>query len=131
VVAGAARSEDWPGRRKTIETSRVQGYFHGNWTAFTLLVFVIFLAPIAEELIFRGLLLPRMRGAFGKGDILASAFLYTVYHLHQPWSMPATLIDGILNQAYPTRRFRSTWMGLITHTAPSFVIFGVVLSLVV
>ncbi len=49
---------------------------------------------------------------------------------HQPWSMPATLIDGIVNQAYPTRRFRSTWMGIITHTAPSFVIIGVVLSLV-
>jgi len=25
--------------------------------------------------------------------------------------MPATLIDGIVNQAYPTRRFQSTWMG--------------------
>lgn len=115
---------------RAIETSRVQDYFHGNWSAFALLVAVIFLAPIGEELIFRGLLLPRMRGAFGKGDIVASAVLYTIYHVHQPWSMPATLIDGILNQAYPTRRFRSTWMGLITHTAPSFVIFGVVLSLV-
>jgi membrane protease YdiL (CAAX protease family) len=115
---------------KAIETSRVQDYFHGNWSAFALLVAVIFLAPIVEELIFRGLLLPRMRGAFGKGDFLASAVLYTVYHLHQPWSMPATLIDGIVNQAYPTRRFQSTWMGLITHTAPSFVIFGVVLTLV-
>jgi hypothetical protein len=44
--------------------------------------------------------------------------------------MPATLIDGILNQAYPTRRFQSTWMGIITHTVPSFVIVGFVLSLV-
>ena len=45
--------------------------------------------------------------------------------------MPASLVDGILNQAYPTRRFQSTWMGLITHTAPSFLIVGVVLSLVI
>jgi hypothetical protein len=45
--------------------------------------------------------------------------------------MPATLIDGVVNQAYATRRFQSTWMGLITHTAPSFVIFAVVLRLVV
>jgi hypothetical protein len=44
--------------------------------------------------------------------------------------MPATLIDGIVNQAYATKRFRSTWMGLITHTAPSFVILAVVLGLV-
>jgi hypothetical protein len=40
------------------------------------------------------------------------------------------LIDGIFNQAYPTRRFQRAWMGLITHTLPSFVIIGVVLSLV-
>lgn len=116
--------------RKAIETDRVAHYFSGNWTAFALLLGVAFLAPIVEELIFRGLLLPRMRGAFGKGDIWASAALYTIYHVHQPWSMPATFIDGVLNQAYPTRRFQSTWMGLITHTAPSFVIAGVVLSLV-
>jgi membrane protease YdiL (CAAX protease family) len=115
---------------KALVTERVEHYFHGNWAAFGLLVAVVFLAPIVEELLFRGLLLPRMRGAFGRGDFVASATLYTVYHLHQPWSMPATLIDGIVNLAYPTRRFRSTWMGLIAHTAPSFVIFAVVLRLV-
>jgi hypothetical protein len=64
------------------------------------------LAPVAEELV-------------------------TLYHPHQPWSTPATLIDGIVNQAYPSKRFQSTWMGLITHTLPSFVIIGVVLSLVI
>ena len=92
---------------------------------------LIFLAPLAEELVFRGLLLPRMRAVFGKWDFVASGVLFTIYHLHQPWGMPATLIDGVVNQAFATRRFQSTWMGLITHTAPSFVIFGVVLSLVV
>ena len=43
---------------------------------------------------------------------------------------PTTLIDGSVNQAYATRRFQSTGMGLITHTLPSFVIIGVALSLV-
>jgi uncharacterized protein len=113
-----------------ILTDRVTSYFHGNWTGFALLVAVTFLSPIIEELFFRGLLLPRMRGLFGKADIVASAVAYTLFHLHQPWSMPACLVDGIVNLAYPTRRFRSTWMGLIVHTAPSFLIFGVVLSLV-
>ena len=70
----------------------------------------LFLAPLAEELFFRGLLLPRMRGVFGRGDFVANGALFTLYHLHQPWSMPATLIDGIVNQAYATRRFQSTWM---------------------
>jgi uncharacterized protein len=113
-----------------LDTDRAQHFFTGNWGWFGMLVAVALLAPVVEELFFRGLLLPRMRAAFGKRDVVANGTLFTLYHVHQPWSMPATLIDGIVNQAYPTRRFRSTWMGLITHTAPSFVIIGVVLSLV-
>jgi hypothetical protein len=62
--------------------------------------------------------------------VVANGTLFTLYHLHQPWSMPATLIDGILNQAYPTRRFQSIWIGIITHTSLSFLIIGVVLKLV-
>jgi membrane protease YdiL (CAAX protease family) len=113
-----------------VMTDRVADYFDGNWFGFAQLVAVAFLAPIAEELVFRGLLLPRMRSAFGRGDIFANGLLFALYHVHQPWSMPAALIDGTLNQAYPTRRFQSTWMGLITHTAPSFLTVSVVAGLV-
>jgi uncharacterized protein len=113
-----------------LDSDRLKHFFSGNWGWFAMLVAVALLAPWVEELVFRGLLLPRMRAVFRRRDFVASGTLHTVYHLHQPWSMPATLIDSIVNQAYPTRRFQSTWMGLITHTAPSFVIIGVVLSLV-
>jgi uncharacterized protein len=116
---------------KAIETDRVTHYFTGNWGGFALLVLVALLAPVVEELLFRGLLLPRMRGVFGRGDVVANGALFALYHVHQPWSMPASLIDGIVNQAYPTRRFRSTWMGLATHTAPSVLVIGVVLALVI
>jgi membrane protease YdiL (CAAX protease family) len=116
---------------KLIDTDRATHFFHGNWGAFALLVGVALLAPVIEELLFRGLLLPRMRSAFGRRDFLANGALFTLYHLHQPWSMPATLIDGTVNQAYASKRFRSTWMGLITHTVPSFVIIGVVLGVVI
>ena len=115
---------------KAIETQRVTDYFHGNWSGFALLVAVTFLAPIVEELVFRGFLLPRSERAFGRGNVVVNGVLFTLYHLHQPWSMPATLLDGILTQAYPARRFRSTWIGLVSHTAPSFLIFTVVLMLV-
>ena len=116
---------------KALGTDRLNDYFSGNWVGYGMVVAVVFLAPLAEELVFRGLLLPRMRAVFGRGDFIASGVLFTVYHLHQPWSMPATLIDGILCQAYPTRRFRSTWMGLITHTAPSFLLAGALVFAVV
>ncbi len=113
-----------------ILTDRIHDYFDGNLVGFALLVAVTFLSPIVEELFFRGLLLPRMRSAFGRGDIFVNGLLFALYHLHQPWSMPAALIDGTLNQAYPTRRFQSTWMGLITHTSLSFLIVATVASLV-
>ena len=116
------------GLPKAIENSRVAHYFSGNWGGFALLVAVALLAPIVEELVFRGLLLPRMRAAFGRGDVVASGVLHTLYHLHQPWSMPATLIDSILNQAYPTRRFRSTWIGARVAHRPVLVIIAVVLT---
>ena len=113
-----------------ISTDRVGDFFSGNLVGFALLVAVAILAPVVEELVFRGLLLPRMRAVFGKGDFVASGVLHTLYHVHQPWSMPATLLDSTFAQAYPTKRFRSTWMGIITHTAPSVLIIGVVLALV-
>jgi uncharacterized protein len=111
-----------------ILTERVQDYFAGNWIGYALIVVNAFTAPIAEELVFRGLLLPRSKAVFGKANVVANGALFTLYHLHQPWSMPATFLDGTLTQALPTSRFRSTWMGLITHTAPSFLICGVLLG---
>jgi membrane protease YdiL (CAAX protease family) len=113
-----------------ILTDRVRNYFDGNWAGYALLVAVIFLSPIVEELVFRGLLLPRMRAVFGRADIVANSAAYTLFHLHQPWSMPRSFIDGVLNLAYPTRRFQSTWMGLIVHTAPSLLIAIAGLTLV-
>jgi len=113
-----------------ILTDRVKDYFDRNWYGFMMITANAFLAPIAEELVFRGLLLPRMRSAFGRGDIFVNGLLFALYHLHQPWSMPAALIDGTLNQAYPTRRFQSTWMGLISHTSLSFLVVAVIGNMV-
>ena len=56
-----------------------------------------------------------MRAAFGRADFVVNGVIFTLYHLHQPWSMPATLLDGTFAQAYPSSRFRSTWMGLHAH----------------
>jgi membrane protease YdiL (CAAX protease family) len=111
-----------------ILTDRVQHYFAGNWIGFALMVVNAFASPIAEELVFRGLLLPRSKAVFGKANVVANGAMFTLYHLHQFWSMPATFLDGTLTQALPTNRFRSTWMGLLTHTAPSFLICAVILG---
>ena len=51
-----------------------QEFFAGNWLWFTvILTMMIFNTVLGEELLFRGLLLPRMRGAFGRWDWLAAS----------------------------------------------------------
>jgi membrane protease YdiL (CAAX protease family) len=120
-------SRDFP---NFISTRRAEHFYSGAWGWFALTVMVALLAPLVEELFFRGLLLPRMRAVFGRGDWVANGTIFTAYHLHQPWSMPATLLDGIFAQAYPAKRFRSIWIGVVGHTLPSFVMIGIVLSLV-
>ena len=113
-----------------IDTDRAERFFHANWAWFGMLVLVVLLSPIVEELFFRGLLLPRMRGVFGRRDWVANGVLFAVHHMQQPWSIPNSTIDGVFAQAYPTRRFQSAWMGLIPHTVPSLFIIGFVLTLV-
>ena len=120
-------SRDFP---KFIDTHRAEVFFKGAWGMFAMAVLVAFLSPIVEELFFRGLLLPRMRRACGRYYWVVNGVFFAGYHLHQPWSMPGAVLDGTFTQAYPAHRFRSIWIGLITHTAPSFLMVGIVLALV-
>ncbi|WP_171058269.1 CPBP family glutamic-type intramembrane protease [Modestobacter altitudinis] len=47
---------------------------------------------LGEELLFRGLLLPRMQAAFGRWDWVANGTMFAVYQLHAPWVIPQALI---------------------------------------
>ena len=49
----------------------------------------VFNTVLGEELLFRGYLLPRMNGVFGRRDWLANGVLFAAYHLHVPWVIPA------------------------------------------
>ena len=112
-------------------SDRGEAFFHGAWGWFAVIVaFSVFNTVIGEELLFRGVLLPRMRGVFGRGDWVANGVLFTLYHVHQPWSMPGTLVEGIFLEAYPSRRYQSAWMGIIVHSLQSVFVIIVVLALV-
>ncbi len=84
------------------------------WLMGVVLVLVLCNYLIGEELIFRGILLPRMRGAFGRWDVLANGILFATYHLHLIWEVPAMLVTDWL-YAYLTKRYRSYWVGAIFH----------------
>jgi membrane protease YdiL (CAAX protease family) len=85
---------------------------------------------IGEELLFRGLLLPRMRAVFARRDWIANGMLFAVYHLHIPWVIPLSLVTDPIVFAYPTRRFESAWMGIIVHGAQSVTVIVIILALV-
>jgi CAAX protease family protein len=108
-----------------------QDFFHGAWGWYAVTVaMLVFNTVLGEELVFRGLLLPRMRGVFGKRDWVANGAIFTLYHWHAPWLMPLTFVDGIFLDAYPSRRFQSAWMGIIVHSAQTLFFAGLLLVLV-
>jgi membrane protease YdiL (CAAX protease family) len=103
-----------------------EAMFAGSWGWFALVVTMfVFNTVLGEELLFRGVLLPRMHGAFGDRDWVANGVLFATYHLHMPWVIPASFLDMFLI-AYPVKRYRSAWIGIVVHSAQS-VVFGVLL----
>ena len=106
----------------------------GAWWFFGLFVInAIFNTVLGEEFLFRGVLLPRMQGAFGRWSWLANGVLFGCYHIHQPWSILSNAISGALLVAFPSWRFCTTWMGVMVHSVQSvyftFLVLGVVLGL--
>jgi membrane protease YdiL (CAAX protease family) len=106
----------------------------GDWGFFFLfVVFAVFNTILGEEFLFRGILLPRMEGVFGKWSWVANGVLFGLYHLHQPWTILTNVIGGVLFYALPAWRFRTTWMPIVAHSAQSvyltFLVLGVVLGL--
>lgn len=111
-------------------TAEGQDAFRGNWGLFALVVTMfLFNTVLGEELLFRGLLLPRMEAAFGNSSWLVNAALFGLYHLHQPWSMPVAVAGGLV-MAWTSRRWRTAWFGIISHSAQSVVLTALLLVLV-
>jgi membrane protease YdiL (CAAX protease family) len=118
--------------RTALETPEVRSQLVGAWGAWCLFVVsAVFNTFLGEELLFRGLLLPRMAGAFGRGDWLANGVLFALYHLHQPWGMLGSAITGAFFYALPSRYFRCAWFGVIAHSGQSIFLAIVILKLVI
>jgi membrane protease YdiL (CAAX protease family) len=114
-----------------VESDAGKAFLDGAWGWYgLLLVMFLFNSALGEELLFRGYLLPRMNGALGRGDWVANGLLFTGYHLHVPLGMPAALFDTFI-LAYPSKRYRSAWIGIAVHSAQSVVLAVLVLTLVV
>lgn len=109
-----------------------KAFMQGAWGWYALiLVWFVFNTVLGEELLFRGFLLPRMNGVFKRKDWLANGVLFAGYHLHVPWVIPGTLLIDTFAVAYPTKRYRSAWIGIAVHSAQSVFLGILILTLVV
>ena len=117
-----------------LESPEIQAQLVGAWWFLGLfLIMGVFNTVLGEEFLFRGVLLPKMNGRFGKWDWVANGVLFGAYHWHQPWSIPLSIIGGIFFFALPAKLFRSTWMSIIAHSIQTvfflFLILGIILGL--
>jgi membrane protease YdiL (CAAX protease family) len=116
------------------ESQEILGRLVGAWWFFGLfVVFAVFNSILGEEFLFRGVLLPKMEGVFGKWSWVASGVLHALWHVHQPWVIAETAIGSAFLYTFPSWRFRSTWMGVIVHSVQNaffaFLVLGVILDL--
>jgi membrane protease YdiL (CAAX protease family) len=111
----------------------LRGQFVGAWRLLGFFfVQGLFNTFLGEELLFRGALLPKMEGTFGKWDWVANGVLFGFYHLHQPWGILSSVLTGLI-YTFSARRFHTTWFSIILHSGQSvfllFLILGLVLGL--
>ena len=107
-----------------------QAFLSGNWAWLAVIVLLqIFNSVLGEELLFRGLLLPRMNKQFGRWDWVANGALFALYHLHVPWVIPQALLDTFI-LAYPSKRYRSALIGIIVHSSQSVLFVVLTIAIV-
>lgn len=107
--------------------------FQGVWLLVVLtLITIPFNYFLGEEFLFRGILLPKMNGVFGKWDWFFNGVFFGLYHLHKPQGILSQVLFSGFLLSYPSRRFRSNWMAVIIHgiEAPIalWIVFGIVLG---
>jgi membrane protease YdiL (CAAX protease family) len=117
----------------TLFAPELRSLWVGAWDLLALMVVSsVFNTFLGEEFLFHGVLLPKMKGVFGRWDWVANGVLFGLYHLHQPWGLPGNILSGLL-LAFTGKRFRSNWFPIILHSGQSiyftFLILGLILGL--
>ena len=86
---------------------------------------LVLVAPITEELLFRGIILRGLLGRFRPGvAILLSALLFGMMHVN-PWqAIPTTVLGAIYAWFYV--RSGSLWPGIVAHAMNNFLFLLVI-----
>lgn len=104
--------------------------FVGQWWILVVaLVSCAFNYVLGEELLFRGVLLPKMAGVFGRWDWLANTVLFSLYHVHKIWNLPTILLTSI-PFSWSARRYRTIWFSIILHSIEGLILLVLVTGVV-
>ena len=115
---------------QTLFSPELKTQFVGDWGLLgIMLIMVTFNTFLGEEFLFRGVLLPKMQGAFGKWDWVANGVGFACYHLHQPWGLPGNILTGLV-LAFTGKQYRTNWFPIILHSLQSFIVIFLVLGLI-
>jgi membrane protease YdiL (CAAX protease family) len=102
-----------PGYAKSFDLASPE--LAGQWWLLALvLVASALCAFFGEELLFRGVLLPRMSGTFGRRGWFANATLFALYHASVPLMLPFRWVAALVT-VWPAWRYRSSWLAVMVR----------------
>jgi membrane protease YdiL (CAAX protease family) len=127
TVPGFTPPAWWPAASNpTVQIKSAADFFPdinltGNYL-FVALYFVVGLIfnIFGEEIYYRGYLLPRMRGVFGRWDWVANGVLFTLKHVYQRWLYPGVLVGG-LSFAFAAGPLGSLPLAMVFHWIGNFL----------
>jgi uncharacterized protein len=100
------------------------------WLLIPFLITMVFNYFLGEEFMYRGILLPKMNGVFGKWDWFANGVLFGLYHLHKPQVIFSTALLFGFVFAFPSKKFQSSWMAFIIHGLEGLLGLALVLAVI-
>ncbi|MBN2057922.1 MAG: CPBP family intramembrane metalloprotease [Candidatus Saganbacteria bacterium] len=105
--------------------------YRGAWWLLGLtLITLPFNYFLGEEFLFRGILLPKMKGVFGKWDWFFNGVFFAFYHLHKPQGVLHQAVFSGLVLSYPARKYRSNWLAVLIHGTEGLVALILVLKVI-
>ncbi|MDX5584765.1 MAG: CPBP family intramembrane metalloprotease [Aureibaculum sp.] len=96
------------------------------WILGVIFVLIVFNYLLGEELIFRGILLPKMNGVFGKHDWIANGILFALYHVHMIWQLPSQILFRDWIYSWAAKRYKSYWVSAIIHGFDAIVVLTLI-----
>jgi len=79
---------------------------------------------MGEEVLWRGVILPRQEFIFGKNTWLIHGFGWGIFHIAFGWQLLLTLLPILFILSYVVQQRKNSWIGVVIHAVingPSFI----------